>query len=298
MLDDGAVLRLLAKKSRVTTYVGRYVGNEGMTALVDLGEERIHVPFLTSIVPEVNETVHIWSIDSSLFLVGTTAPKPGMGVVVTAVGENQVRVTTDFGDFVMPYGPPTEPPASGDTVAVIWPGPSCVKLSTSPDPVLPPPPPDGGSGPTPQVHTQVFRAVDAGSTDRGSARWWTDRPYASNSTFGAWFYGSQIKDTIPAGAEFISLEIYIAYQQRQGDAPRFALHDQRGKAGVPGFWGYTEWAPAGGDFRTPPDPSGWFHALKAGGDRWGVGLNQGGYNIFRSLAQDGQSGALKITWRS
>lgn len=298
MLDDEAVLRELAKKARVATYVGRYVGNDGPNALVDLGAERLPIPFLTGFVPEINEAVHVWSIEGAMFLVGPTAAKPGMGTVVSRInGSSQVRVTTDFGDFIMPWSPASEEPVSGDSVAINWPGPSCSKLSTSPPPVVPSPPPESGSS-GPQTRTQVFRATDAGSTDRGSARWWTDRPYASNSTFGAWFYGSQIKDTIPAGAEFVSLEIFITYHQRQGDAPRFALHNQGAKGAVPGFGGTTTWAPEGGDFRTPPDAAGWFNALKAGGDRWGVGLNQGGYNIFKSLAQDGMSGALRITWKA
>lgn len=300
MLDDEAVLRLLAKKSRAATYVGRYVGNDGPLALVDLGAERLPVPFLTATVPEVNEPVHVWSIDGALFLMGPTAAKPGLGTVITVSG-TLARVATDFGERVMAWGPPSDPPTSGDAVSINWSsGPTCMKLSTSPPPVTPPPAPTPtpGGGGGPQVRSQVFRAIDAGSTDRGAPRWWTDRPYASNTTFGAWFYGTQIKDTIPAGAEFVDLQIYIAYHQRQGAAPRFALHNQAGKGPVPGFGGYVEWAPAGGDFRTPPDPAGWFHALKQGGDRFGVGLNQGGYNIFRSLAQDGQSGALKITWRA
>ncbi|MFL2001429.1 hypothetical protein [Microbacterium sp. A1-JK] len=299
-LDDEQVKRLLSAKSRVTPYVGRYVGNEGMLATVDLGDQRVTVPFASSgIVPEINEPVHVWSVDGSLMMLGPTAPKPGLGVVATVAGD-YVNVTTDFGTFLMPYGPPSDPPTSGDAVSINWStGASCMKLSTSPDPVEPPVNPGGGGEVVqpPVVRTVEFRAVDAGSTDRGAARWWTDRPYASNSTFGAWFYGSQIKDTIPAGAEFVGLEIYISYHQRQGGAPRFALHDQTGKAGVPGFGGYTEWAPGSG-WQTPPDPAGWFAALKAGGDRWGVGLNQGGFNIFRSLAQDGMSGALKITWRA
>lgn len=296
-LDD-QVKRLLAEKTRVTVYVGRYVGADGMRALVDLGDQRVPVPFASGgMVPEINEPVHVWSFDGSMMMVGPTAPKPGIGVVTTAAGD-MVNVQTDFGTFLMPYGPPSDPPTSGDTVAINWSTtPSCVKLSVSPEPVPPAPDPGGIAGPGKQTRTVEFRAINAGSTDRGAPRWWTDRPYASNSTFGAWFYGTQIKDSIPADAEFVGLEFYIAYQQRQGGAPRFALHDQAFVAGVPGFWPYFEWAPPAG-WQTPPDPAAWFNALKTGGDRWGVGLNQGGFNQFKSLASDGMSGALKITWRA
>lgn len=293
MLDEEAVRQLLRGKSRVTPRLGRYVGFEGQQALVDMGDQRFPVPFLTGFVPQINEPVHVWSVDGSPYLVGPTAPKPGVGVVSTVAGD-YVTVDTEFGSVRMPFA--GEALTSGDTVGISWSTqPWCVKLSTSPDPVAPPPAP--GSGSEPQVRSAEFRAIDAGSTDRGSVRWWTAHPYASNSTYGAYFYGSQIKDTIPAHAQYVGLEFYVSYQQRQGGAPRFALHDNGWKAGIPGFWPYFEWAPPAG-WNTPPDPVAWFDALKAGGSRWGVGFNQGGYNIFRSLAQDGLSGAIRITWRA
>jgi hypothetical protein len=37
------------------------------------------------------------------------------------------------------------------------------------------------------------------------------------------------------------------------------------------------------------------NVLRNGGGSFGVGVDHGGYNIFPSLAQDGQSGALRIT---
>jgi hypothetical protein len=295
MNDSDAILRLLEGKSRVIPYIGKFAGLDATTALVDLGQNRLPVPFTGGYIPQVGETVHVWSIDGAMFMIGPTDPKPGTGVVATVSGD-YVRITTDFGTFSMPYGPPSDPPTSGDFVGINWSWPPwCMKLSTSPDPVTPPPDPGGGS--QPQTRSAEFRATDAGSTDRSSARWWTSNPYASNTTYGAWFYGQQIKDTIPAAAEFVSLEIYIAYQQRRGDAPRFALHDRAEKVGVPGFASPVTWAPSPG-WQTPPDSEGWFAALKAGGDRYGVGLDQGGYNIFKSLAQDGMSGALRITWKA
>lgn len=296
MLDDAAVMRLLSEKSRVSSYVGRYVTNDGMSAVVDFGDQRITVPFETDYVPQVNEPVVIRAIDGRVALVGPSNPKPGTGTVTT-VSSTMVKVDTDFGSFTMPFA--GEAPTSGNTVGISWSSmPWCVKLSTSPDPVPPPPDPSGGGGT--QVRTAEFRAVQAGSTDRNAPRFWTDRPYASSSTYGLWFYGSQIKDTIPANAEFVSLEIYIAYNQRQGDPPRFMLHSDQYASGIPSMTGTWTWdAPSGWQVPVNDSVAGtWFSALKAGGDRAGVGLNQGGYNIFKSLAQDGQSGALRIKWRS
>lgn len=287
-----AARRVTESKSTVIPRVGRYVGNDGTAALVDLGDQRIPVAFATPFIPEVNEPVWVDSIDGVLRMTGPTLPKPGVGVVATRNGD-YVKVTTDFGDFSMPFLN-ADPPSSGDFVAITWSqGPRCYKLSTSPDPVEPPPPPPP---PAPEVKVAEFRAIDAGSTDRGAARWWQAQPWASNSTYGAWFYGGQIKDTIPASAEFISLEFYVSWQQRQGDPPRFVLHNQPFKGPVPTPTAFTAWIPGGG-WQTPPDPASWFNQLRAGGSQWGVGLNQGGYNKFSSLAQDGMSGALRIRWR-
>lgn len=299
MLDDDTLTRLLNTKSRVASYIGRYVTNDGMSAVVDFNDQRITIPFETDYVPQVNEPVVIRSFDGQVVLVGPSTPKPGTGVVTT-VGTTTVTVETDFGSFKMPFAGTA--PGSGDTVGISWSTtPWCTKLSTSP--VLPPPPPDP-SGPTgPQTHTRVFRAVQAGSTRRDRVDFWTDRPYASDSYYGLWFYGSQIKDTIPASAEFVSLEMFIAYDQRRGDPPRFMLHsDQYANSNrLPAMSGTWTWN-AAPDWQTPMGDSNvagtWFAALKNGGDRAGVGLNMGGYNIFKSLEHEAQSGALRITWRS
>ena len=291
MNEAEQILARLREKSRVTTRVGRYVGNEDQQALVDLGDQRFPVPFLTGFVPQVNDPVHVWTIDGTSFMVGPAHPKPGAGVVST-VNDPMVTVVTDFGTFSMPFAGAT--PTSGDTVGISWSSqPWCAKLSTSPEPPSPPDPP---APPRPEVKTAEFRVIDTGSTDRGSARWWQAQPWASDSTYGAWFYGHQIKDTVPAGAQFVSLEFYAAWAVRFGDTPRFTLHSDPYKAGVPAMTGPTAWAPGDG-WQTPPDPQGWFNALKAGGDRFGVGLNQGGWNRFKSRGEDGMTGALRIKWK-
>jgi hypothetical protein len=286
--------RSVERKSTVTPRIGRYVGNDGNLALVDLGDQRVPVRFGTPWVPEINEPVWVDSIDGALRLTGPTLPKPGSGVVSTITG-NTATVLTDFGEHTLTVAPTDPMPTSGDTVGIVWSGPArpwCTLLIDVPDPVQPPPAPGGGGS---EVKAAEFRAIDAGSTDRGAPRWWQTQPWSSNTTYGAWFYGSQIKDTIPAGATFVSLEFYVSRVQDQGGSPRFTLHSDPVKAGIPAMSAYVEWDPPNG-WQTPPDPAGWFAALKAGGDRYGVGLNQGGYSKFSSLAGDGMSGALRVKW--
>lgn len=289
-----AILEQLKKKSAVAARVGRYVGAQDGRALVDMGDQRFAVPFKSAgFVPQINESVWIESIDDQMFMTGPTAPKPGIGVVLTITGATAV-VRTDFGDFPMVVAPTDPMPSSGDSVGISWSsGPWCILLIDVPAEGEAPPDPGGGAG---TVRVAEFRAIDAGSTDRGSARWWQAQPWSSATTYGAWFYGTQIKDTIPAGAVFESLEFYVSWAVRRYGGSRFALHTSPTKAGVPAMGAYTVWDPPEG-WQTPPDPAGWFAELKAGGGSFGVGLNQGGYEQFRSLAQDGLSGALRIKWR-
>lgn len=289
--ESAATALAIDDKSRVTMRRGLFVGvDANMKAIVTLGASRIAVDFVSGLIPEPNEVVHVWSIDDQVVMAGPVRPKPGQGKVAAIVG-SKLTVTTVIGDLAMPYIGAA--PAVNDIVAIGWSeGPVALgKLSTS---TPPPPTPGGGTGQT--VYSAVFYPTDTGSTDRGAVRWWTDQPWASNTTYGAWFYGWQLKDTIPAAATLESLEFYASYIQDQGAAPNFALHDQAIKSTLPTFTGTTVWDVASG-WQTPPDPTGWFNALKQGGASFGIGLNQGGFNKFASRSQDGLSGALRITWK-
>lgn len=293
-----AILEELRKRSKVSVRLARFAGVEDGAALVDMGDQRFPVAFKSGgFIPQMNEAVWVETIDGVMFMTGPASGKPGVGTVTTVAGP-QVTVATDAGVFQMPFA--GEAPSSGDTVGLSWSSdPWCAKLSTSPVPPPPPPAPPSTSGP--KLRSAVFRATEAGSTDRHQSRYWTNRVLASNSTFGVWTYGDRIKDTIPASAEFVSLEIYVAWAARRTTAaPRWVLHNLKTRNGVPSVTAFTEWDPNrwGGDFYTPPGAEAWFNALKAGGSQWGVGLNQGGWEEAKSLIEDGQSGALRIKWRA
>jgi hypothetical protein len=164
-------------------------------------------------------------------------------------------------------------------------------MSTSPAPVTAPP--VGASGAA--THVDPFTAVDSGSY--GSGRWWTNQVYASDSNLGAWFYGTKIADTIPSSATIQKVEIYVGQAtQISGAAPVFATHPYTSKPG-----GSPTLSPVAAVGIAP----GWVdlggagisigNVLRNSGGSFGVGVDHGGYNIFPSLAQDGQSGALRIT---
>lgn len=289
---DDEILRRINAKSAVNVRAGRFVGVDGGLAVVDMGDQRFPVPFKSGgYVPQVNEAVWVESVDGALFMTGPAVGRPGLGVVST-VSDPLVTVTTDLGSFTMPYSGAT--PSSGDAVGISWSSaPWCTVLSTSVDGDDAPPPPSGGGS---KVQTVEFRATDAGTT-HPSGDWWQAQPWAAVGNVGAWFYGAQIKGTIPAGATFVSLQVYINRVQKQGDPPNWALHNLASKSGVPTFGGSTAWHPAGNGWQTPPSAAAWFAALKAGGSSYGIGLNHGGYNKFASRTQDGMTGALRISWR-
>lgn len=275
---------------RVLVRRGVFAGITDGVARVDMGDSRFACDWGTGYIPTVGETVQVLTVDARHLLFPAKA-LPGTGTVLTAAG-NRVNVQTTAGTYSLPYVGTA--PTSGDLVGISWSETPFIigKLSTSTPPPSPVPPPVAG-----QTRSATFQAIDTGSSDRGRARWWQAQPWASDSTFGAWFYGTQIKDTIPAAAQFVSLEFYVSWQSRSGDSPRFVLHNAASKGDLPGYSAPVSWAPAGG-WQTPPGAQDWFNALKAGGSWWGVGLNQGGYSKFSSRAQDSMTGALRISWRS
>jgi len=294
--DADALLRLIGEKSTVSRRVGRYVGAEGSFAAVDMGDERFLARWASGgFVPVVGDTVWVETIangtDRVVVMTGPVGPRPGVGVVTT-VSATLVTVVTDFGSFQMPFA--GEAPSSGDTVGISWSsGAWCSKLSTSPDEPEPPPAP---VPPAPTVRTVEFRAVDAGTT-HPNGDWWQSQVWAAVGNDGAWFFGTQIRDTIPAGAEFVGLEVFVNRVQKQGDAPVWALHSSPWKSGVPSFSVLGGWHPPGNGWQSPPFAAAMFNALRGGGGAFGFGFPSGGYNKFASLAQDGMSGAVKITWR-
>ncbi len=291
-MNSDAVRQLVEAKSSVTTRIGAYVGADSGRAVVDVAGARVTATFKCSSLPEVGDSVWLETVDGTLFLTAPTIPKPGIGTVLSLPDVDHALVSTTLGEVtaIIHAG---DDLATDDIVGITWPGPACYKLATSPDDIaVGPGGTTGGGG----VQTAEFRAIDAGSTDRGAARWWTSQVYASSSTYGAWMYGTAIKDTIPATASFVSLQVYMSWVSKYGGAPRMVMHNLATKSGLPSESAYTEWTPGSG-YQTPPNAVDIFNALKAGGGYYGVGFNQGGLNVFASLAADGMSGALRIQWQ-
>lgn len=287
MIDETTqILTMLNKKSQITPLVGTFVSATSTGCVVDVGGGRIPARFGTSYLPEINESVLVIFIDGNPFLMGPALTKPGKGTVVSTAS-SLVTLSTVYGTVVVPYAS-TLTPTAGQVMKLSWQdgGFAHSVMSTSPVAAAAPSAPTAGA----TTHVDTFAAVDAGSY---MSSWWTGQVYASDSNLGAWFYGSKIADTIPASAAISSVQVFVSAAQISGASPNFALHAyQSNPGGAPSFSSSTATPIAPGQVSLP---NSFGDALKAGGASFGVGLNHGGYSILRSLAQDGQSGALTIT---
>lgn len=283
------LLKLINEKTKVRSLVGTFVSAAQASCQIDVGGGRIPARLGSGYLPEVNEAVTVWVFDDdTAFVMGPTLTKAASGTV-TSVSAGLVTLSTDFGDVVAPYFGGT--PAAGQVMGLRWHGgPQALGvLSTSPTPPTPPDPPSGD--PSTSSHVDTFQTIDAGSFNRYG--WLQQQVWASDSYFGAWFYGSKIADTIPTDAAISKVEIYLSIESLFGNAPNFGLHAYQSRpSGQPAYTSVQPLAPSPGWVQLP---TGWGDALKDSGGQFGVGVNHGGKNIFRSRAQDGMSGALRIT---
>jgi hypothetical protein len=289
---DDEVKRKLNNVDKVSRLIGTFVSTDGLRAVVDVGGGRIPADF-SGYLPEVNEPVWVLVVNGTYTILGPTQLRPDRGTILAPPTGNLVQLSTPIGNITCPY-------ASGLSLAIgqvvklgAWSGGSFVYaiMSTQPAPDTPPGPPDPGIS----DREQVFIATEAGSYRSGSG-WWQAQVWASDNNQGIWGYGSKIPDTIPASAIPLSIEIYISANQISGSPPVFALHAYGGTTGAPAptFIGDTPVAVTPGWVALPTS---FINNLKAGGGSYGVGVNHGGYSIFKSLGEDPMSGALRIRWR-
>lgn len=246
---------------------------------------RVPAQVMTPYRPEVGERVFLIAVSGAFFMMGPATPKPPRGTV-TSVSSSSVTLDTDMGSVQATYDAGTTLSVS-QQVKLLWSdGAHVVGILTAP-PAPPTPPP--APVPAKRQHVDVFQAVDAGSFQNG--RWWQTQPWASDSTLGAWFYGSKIRDTLQ-GAPVSKVEIWSTLAQQYGAAPNFGVHPHAAKpAAGPVISSATTLVPPNGGWLTLPTTFGQYLANSVGG----IGLAHGGFNKFRSLSDDPQSGALRIT---
>ncbi|MCS6521340.1 hypothetical protein [Curtobacterium citreum] len=282
--------------SRVTVWQAKYVSRDGASVQCDVSNGdavgRVTAQTMSEYRPSVGEQVWLLAVKPSdgavkFYYTGPVVMPPPVGTVVSAASDF-VTVDTDIGQVQATYN-------QGDTlsasqqVRLVWSdGPHVVGvLSTNPPPVQPPDPP-AGSGPT--SHVDTFTAVDAGSFSDG--RWWQPQPWASNSTLGAWFIGSKVRDTL-RGAPVTRIEMWVNLAYKFGSPPNIGTHSHDSKpGGAPAISNARPIAVTSGTWVELPVE---FGQALSNGSASGIGLAHGGFNKFASLAADAQSGALRIT---
>ncbi|QKS21000.1 hypothetical protein HUN58_14685 [Curtobacterium sp. Csp1] len=293
-MDLAAALFGMGDGSRVTVWLAKYVSRDGATVQCDVSNGdavgRVSAQTMSEYRPSVGEQVWLLAVTPpdggvKFYYTGPVLMPPPVGTVVSAASD-YVTVDTDAGQVQATYN-------QGDTlsasqkVRLVWSDGAHVVgvLSTNPLPVEPPaPPPSAG----PSTHVDTFTAIDAGSFSGG--RWW--QPWASDSTLGAWFFGSKVRDTL-RGAPVSRIEMWVNLASKFGAAPNIGTHPHDV---IPGG------APAIANARPIPVTSGtWlelpveFGQTLSDGSAAGIGLAHGGFNKFAALAADAQSGALRIT---
>lgn len=280
--------------SEVDVLLGSFVAQDGVLATVDVGDARLTVPTLAHVQPITGDAVRLLRVGKQLILIGGTVPRSPIGRV-SATGSPRCTVEYPAGSGVtqlMAY-PNNITPAVNDVVLIDWAsgGTIAARLSTNPTAPTPTPaPPPPSSSPV----TQVFTAV--GSRTRSASGWLnSSEVWASATTKSAWWYGSKIRDTIPDVATILSAEIYLPIFQNFGSDPLLRVHtDASQPSGNPNFV-------AGSAALNPrqgwvPIPTGYIDQLKV--TTGGVGFDTGGFNKYRGVTTDAQSGALRVTYRS
>jgi hypothetical protein len=288
--ETEVILRRLGGKSSVRFLPATYRGLDADNrALVDCDGGRVPAYVLPGMAPMLNEPVWVEIVDGVAYMHGPTTLRSDEGTIVTAA-DGVAELTTATGDVTASYenGIPLTP---GDVVRLSW-GPSGAWIMGVAVEAVPPvvPPSTGGGG---GRRTVEFTALDSGSFQPGYG-WRTNEVWSSLSNRGAWFYGSQLRDTIPDSASIVSAQIYLPAPAKIVGGRPFGRHSFDSK-------------PAGAitatDTSTLPGTSGWVDIptslidhLKS--NPGGLGFNNGGDNRWPGTQRDGQSGRVRVTFDS
>lgn len=271
---------------------GVLVSRVGTDVLVNLGDSSALLGVSAQQLPPAGHPVIVQTLDGRVTVTGPARSLPGRGVI-TALGSPRVTVLAWDVSYTLPVSG-SYTPALNDEVSITWDldGGLVTGSISAPTNVAPPP---AVSGPAGQAfHPAPFMTIDSGSFQSG--RWTKADVWASDSLVGAWFTGPAVADTIPDGAEVTYSAIYLDPTRTGGDPPNIQVHTSNTRpSGAPTFIG-APFQPAGrsGWQRIPTSM---IDYIKVNGG--GIGLNHGGYNVFRSKGDSsGLSGALDIAWQT
>lgn len=285
MSTAAAVNRALADAPKPTLPVGAFAGaNPDGTVQIDFGQGEVTCLSAGTFEPLLGQSVRCLRTTDGTVMIGPAQPPSAVGQVVTA-GSPLLTVNTTIGDLDLPYLASYTPRNVGDVVLIVY-GSVLGELSATPAGAYIPSTPAG-----PTARTADFRATDSGSWN---GAWWTADVWGSTSNDGAWFYGSQIADTIEDAGTVTRVQIYLPEFYADGDPAELAVHTSPSKSGGPSLSGNFPVAHGAG-WRDLPASYG--ELLKTGA-AYGIGVQSDAlaWHKYRSRAADADSGLLRIDW--
>lgn len=252
---------------------------------VNIGGGQLSIP-MVSRAPFPGDRVWVGYLGGLPFCLGAI-PKSSTATVTGSPTGGRVDVTADDGRvYTVPYDQ-AYTPTVGHRVVLDWSanGVLTCRMSAEPAGVIPsvplaPPTPVGGSA--------VFGATDS-ATWRGG---WADNLFGvSDSRSGFYFYGTQIRDTIPDSSPITGFALNVAEDWNRLTNVTLTLHPDASRGGSqPGA--IDTFTVAGGS-GAKALPLGWAASLRDG-SAFGIGSIQGsGWLQWQSSAT---SGALSISW--
>lgn len=290
MTESDVLLKLIDDKSKVRMIPGTFRGLTDDRAVVDFDGGRVPANTI-GVLPAVGVDVWVAVIDGVPFMLGPTLPQPSEGTVVSASG-GTATVSTVIGNVSARYDSAQLSLATNDEVFMVWgAGPFIVGVTAAAEE------PDAPeSTPKPKTFTKTFTAVDSGSFQVTDPQfgWRTNDVWSSSKNIGAWFYGSKIKDTIPDSATILKAEIFLPAPIRLLGTRPFGRHTAGDKPS--GAVTITATSTLSGTEGWQEIPTAIIDSLKTSDG--GVGFGLGGYNIWPGTKGHGNSGALRIKYRT
>lgn len=284
MSNAETVARKFAQQGTINTQTAVFVRMEGRFAVVNIGASTIPMPCVGFYPPVVGMAVRVDWVNGSPAVTGPVTPLNPLGVI-SGTGTPKATVTVDGVEYMLFYRDGYTPTVA-DNVEINWATGVIQGKVTGTE--APEPPSESGGGSVP--FTVTVRAANSGRYQPGSG-WWGKAPWASASNDGIWVYGNRVRDAVGSGT-VTRAEIYLPLQQQVGVAS-IGVHPH---ASIPGG------APTITSKNDLPQGrrSGWqllpaaFGPYLAVGGR-GVGVADGGYNIWRGVDSDSLSGALRLS---
>lgn len=285
MINAETVARRLAARDTMRSEVAVFVRMEGRYAVVNIGDSTVPMPCVGFYPPVVGMAVRVDWVNGSPAVTGPVTPLNPLGVI-SGTGTPRATVTVDGVEYMLFYREGYTPTVA-DQVEINWVTGVIQGKVTGVETPVPPEETGGGS----VAFSVVVRAANSARYDDDHNNWWGNDPWASANNDSIWVYGNRVRDAVGSGTPS-RIEIYLPLKQQVGSASIGVHAHSSVPGGAPVITSKTN-LPIG-------KRSGWqqlptsFGTYVAAGGR-GIGVADGGYNIWRGTAADSLSGALRIS---